>query len=186
MIVFTCFCTTADEVEREKRGIITTKYPTREHSRSARPSSQSTTKLRKPNKKVYIYHFKTNYFGSCSVNVCFNFCTDPIIPANVWNHFVGTYDAHSGLAKIFVNGRLKADGVGKGLLSQDWDAHAGIGKHKDERFLQGEVDEFRIYNRVLSQGEIQNLTKACSFERGECFSSYWYLLLNRVTVVIAF
>jgi len=52
-------------------------------------------------------------------------------------------------------------------LSQDWDAHAGIGKHKDERFLQGEVDEFRIYNKALSQGEIQNLTKACSFEKGE-------------------
>lgn len=68
-------------------------------------------------------------------------------------------------------------------MSQDWDAHAGIGKHKDERFLQGEVDEFRIYNKALSQGEIQNLTKACSFERGECFCYYWYLF--RVTVVIA-
>ena len=80
---------------------------------------------------------------------------------------VGTYNAHTGIAKIFVNGRLKAEAAGKGLLSQDWDAHAGIGKHKDERFLQGEVDEFRIYNKALSQDDIQNLMKMCSFERGE-------------------
>ena len=66
-----------------------------------------------------------------------------------------------------MNGRLKAEAVGKGLLSQDWDAHAGIGKHKDTRFLQGEVDEFRIYNKALSEEEIHNLMKICSFERGE-------------------
>ena len=91
----------------------------------------------------------------------------PIISANTWNHIVGTYDALTGIAKIFVNGRLKAEAVGKGLLSQDWDAHAGIGKHKDTRFLQGEVDEFRIYNKALSEEEIHNLMKICSFERGE-------------------
>ena len=102
-----------------------------------------------------------------SINKRFQFSTDPIIPANVWNHIVGTYNALTGIAKIFVNGRLKAEAAGKGLLSQDWDAHAGIGKHKDERFLQGEVDEFRIYNKALSQDEVQNLMKTCSFERGE-------------------
>nr|XP_058966247.1 uncharacterized protein LOC131792849 [Pocillopora verrucosa] len=99
--------------------------------------------------------------------------TDPIIPANVWNHVVGTYDAHTGIAKIFVNGGLKAEAAGKGLLSQDWDAHAGIGKHKNQRFLQGEVDEFRIYNKALSQEEIGKLMKVCSFERvcGGLFNS---------------
>lgn len=79
----------------------------------------------------------------------------------------GTYDALTGIAKVFVNGRLKAETTGKGVLSQDWDAHAGIGKHKDSRFLQGDVDEFRIYNKALTQKEIQNLTKICSFERGK-------------------
>ncbi|PFX33592.1 Tolloid-like protein 1 [Stylophora pistillata] len=99
--------------------------------------------------------------------------TDPIIPANVWNHVVGTYDARTGIAKIFVNGRLKAEAAGKGLLSQDWDAHAGIGKHKNQRFLQGEVDEFRIYNKALPQSEIVKLMKVCSFERvcGGLFNS---------------
>ena len=80
---------------------------------------------------------------------------------------MGTYDAHTGIAKVFVNGRLKAEAAGKGLLSQDWDAHAGIGKHKGSRFLQGELDEFRIYNKSLSQREIQNLMRICSFERGK-------------------
>ena len=80
---------------------------------------------------------------------------------------MGTYDARTGIAKVFVNGRLKAEAAGKGLLSQDWDAHAGIGKHKGSRFLQGELDEFRIYNKSLSQREIQNLMRICSFERGK-------------------
>ncbi|KAJ7378021.1 hypothetical protein OS493_025337 [Desmophyllum pertusum] len=39
--------------------------------------------------------------------------TDPIIPATVWNHIVGTYTAHTGIAKVFVNGRLKAEAAGK-------------------------------------------------------------------------
>ena len=79
----------------------------------------------------------------------------------------GTYDALTGIAKVFVNGRLKVETAGKGVLSQDWDAHAGIGKHKGSRCLQGDVDEFRIYNKALTQEEIQNLTKMCSFERGK-------------------
>lgn len=91
----------------------------------------------------------------------------PIIAANKWHHIVGTYDAHSGIAKVFVNGRLKAEAAGNGFLSQDWNAHAGIGKHKDARFLQGEVDEFRIYNKALTQKEINDLIKKCSFQRGE-------------------
>lgn len=102
----------------------------------------------------------------------------------------GTYDARTGMAKIFVNGRLKAEAAGKGLLSQDWDAHAGIGKHKDTRFLQGEVDEFRIYNKALSQEDIHSLIRLCSFERGECNlleikSSSWALKREKLFRVLA-
>ena len=66
-----------------------------------------------------------------------------------------------------MNGRLKAEAAGNGFLSQDWDAHVGIGKHKDARFLQGEVDEFRIYNKALTQKDIYDLMKICNFQRGE-------------------
>jgi len=114
----------------------------------------------------WITRGKTNF----SINqpaVFLHLSADPIIPAKIWNHVVGTYEALTGIAKVFVNGRLKAEAAGKGLLSQDWDAHAGIGKHKDARFLQGEVDEFRIYNKALSQEEIHNLMRICSFERGK-------------------
>lgn len=76
------------------------------------------------------------------------------------------YDSHVGLAKVYVNGRLRGVAAGKGLLSQDWSAHAGIGQHKDRRFLQGEVDEFRIYDRALPQEQIQKLMKLCNFVQG--------------------
>ena len=118
---------------------------------------------------VFAYQQVLNLLKKASKLMYFNLFpfSAPIIAANKWHHIVGTYDAHSGIAKVFVNGRLKAEAAGNGFLSQDWNAHAGIGKHKDARFLQGEVDEFRIYNKALKQKEINDLIKKCSFQRGE-------------------
>ena len=118
---------------------------------------------------VFAYQQVLNLLKKASKLMYFNLSpfSAPIIAANKWHHIVGTYDAHSGIAKVFVNGRLKAEAAGNGFLSQDWNAHAGIGKHKDARFLQGEVDEFRIYNKALKQKEINDLIKKCSFQRGE-------------------
>ena len=77
----------------------------------------------------------------------------------------GVYDAHTGVARVFVNARARASVHGKGLLSQDWDGHAGIGNHKGKRFLNGEIDEFRIYNKVLKRKEIEGLMKRCKFPK---------------------
>lgn len=61
---------------------------------------------------------------------------------------------------------LLLQGSGTGILSQDWTARAGIGQHKGKRVLNGEIDEFYIFNKALSVKKIQMLMKKCSFETG--------------------
>ena len=56
--------------------------------------------------------------------------------------------------------------MGSGKLSQDWTGRAGIGKHKNSRVLNGEVDEFYIFNKALGPNKIAMLMKRCSFETG--------------------
>lgn len=76
----------------------------------------------------------------------------------------GTYDAHTGTSKVFIDGHVNGESQGSGLLSQDWDSHAGVGRHKDYRFLDGKVDEFRIYNYAMDEDGIQKLMKTCDYK----------------------
>ena len=97
----------------------------------------------------------------------FNVSTGLMVPAHIWTHCAATYDTVSGRVAVFVNGKLGAQGYGIGDLSQDWSGRAGIGKHKSQRILNGEVDEFYIFNRALSPTKIELLMKRCSFETGK-------------------
>ena len=95
------------------------------------------------------------------------YTTDTVISPNTWTHVAGTYDAHTGFSKIFIDGHLNGESQGSGLLSQDWDHHAGIGSHKDSRFLDGQVDEFRIYNYAMGEDDIRKVMKTCNYDKGK-------------------
>ena len=82
-----------------------------------------------------------------------------------WTHIVASYDSESGLAKIYVNGSRVSESRGRGLLSQDWGGRVGIGRHKDTRDLQGDVDEFRIYNEAIQGEKILELSRECDFDK---------------------
>ena len=58
-------------------------------------------------------------------------------------------------------------GLGTGILSQDWTGRAGIGQHQGERVLNGEIDEFYMFSKALPVQKIQTLMKKCSFEIGK-------------------
>ena len=101
----------------------------------------------------------------------------PVIPAKRWTHVAGVYDSETGVARVYVNARPRASSHGKGLLSQDWDGHAGIGNHKGGRFLKGEIDEFRIYNKVLTTAAIEDLMRRCQIPNSKfflCFLPVFY------------
>ena len=81
------------------------------------------------------------------------------VPLNSWHHVAGTYDAKTGEAKVYLDG--KEDGVSKigGQIVPN-DSVLWIGRGQGPH-LDGFIDEVRISNIVRSAQEIQD-----AMERG--------------------
>jgi hypothetical protein len=71
-------------------------------------------------------------------------------------HFAVTWDEASGQLKAFENGQQVGDMVVDDAMSDINDVNVWLGRSNwtGDQNMQGEFDEFRIYNRVLSPGEI--------------------------------
>jgi hypothetical protein len=77
---------------------------------------------------------------------------------NVWYHVAGVYDAVAQTLSTYVNGVLD-NGILKGVVpgSQfNQSVNVNIGRRTGGYYFKGLIDEVRIYNRALSQPEIQN------------------------------
>lgn len=74
--------------------------------------------------------------------------------ANVWTHVTGVYDG-AELA-LYVNGSLVATTVAPGLL-QHSDRPVLLGYNPAWNAFEGTLDEVRVYNRVLTAGQISIL-----------------------------
>ncbi len=73
---------------------------------------------------------------------------------NTWQHIAGTWDGST--IKLYVNGALKASvGYTATMNTTANDVYIGYNNFTNEAF-QGNIDELRIWNRALCQGEIQN------------------------------
>ncbi len=71
---------------------------------------------------------------------------------NLWYHIAYTSDEATQELRLYVNGALVAEGPGGGNPENMQERR--IGSEHDGRFLDGKVDEVRIYERVLSADEI--------------------------------
>jgi hypothetical protein len=74
-----------------------------------------------------------------------------------WYHVAGVYDAAARTLHIYVNGVLD-DGVLRGTVPAaqfNGPASVNIGRHSGGFYFQGTIDEVRLYNRALTQAEIQ-------------------------------
>ena len=89
----------------------------------------------------------------------FNINPGPVIDANEWVHFTGTYDSESNEVKTYINGEETSHSkAGSGNpLADNWGVSASIGVHKNDRWLQGLLDEFYIFSRALSANEIKTV-----------------------------
>ena len=83
--------------------------------------------------------------------------------ANVWQHIAITYDKHSGILSLFMNGSLVAQRpwgsfapLTKGLLSSYRPGNPG--DWTSNRFFSGLMDELAIYNRALTADEIKSVS----------------------------
>jgi hypothetical protein len=78
------------------------------------------------------------------------------LPLEEWAHVVSTYDADEAEARIWING----EEVGFDIPTFDTPqtvtliVEAQIGAWQNSRFLSGAIDEFAIYDRVLSEERI--------------------------------
>lgn len=83
--------------------------------------------------------------------------SNSVIPFNTWTHVAATRDA-SGNVKIYINGQ--PDGSGFNNQSGSNSALRAVGFKPGQTFAQagfnGNIEELRIWNRALCQGEIQN------------------------------
>lgn len=78
------------------------------------------------------------------------------VPVGVETHIAGTFDETS--AKIYINGALDNSFVltGTGYEDRDLDFKIGFERNGYERQFQGTIDDVRIYEKSLSQTEIQD------------------------------
>jgi len=73
--------------------------------------------------------------------------------AQTWYHIVYTTDTAGDALKLYVDGELAAEGPAGAGTPELWDERR-VGSEHDGRFLNGMVDELRVYDRVLSEDEI--------------------------------
>ena len=92
-------------------------------------------------------------FDDGSTNV--NLDGDVTVTDNAWHHIVGTYD-RSGYMKLYVD----STSDGQSDISGQGDIDSGevyyIGKRSADWWV-GTLDEFKVYNRTLSQDEVTEL-----------------------------
>ena len=95
----------------------------------------------------------------------FSTMTGETIPKDTWLHLVGVVDYENQDVRLYINGEPQ---INSGSLtsfdlasgSDPFRAHMGAYEHSD--FQNGPIDEVRIYDRVLSEAEIQELYEECA------------------------
>ena len=87
------------------------------------------------------------------------------IPLEEWLHLAGTYDGAT--VHYYVNGKQEKKYAMKGGKIAKGGLLLGIGDRSDGcdcDTIQGYIDEFRIYDRVLSAAEVENNMKATGLD----------------------
>jgi hypothetical protein len=75
------------------------------------------------------------------------------VPANSWTHLAATYDG--AMVRLYVNGVQVSSHAQTGAISSSANPVQIGGDTIYGQYFQGRIDEVRIYNRALSQAEIQ-------------------------------
>ena len=77
-----------------------------------------------------------------------------VLATDVWTHVAGTYDGAT--VRLFINGVQAASTAIVGAISTSTGPLRIGGNKLWGEFFQGRIDEIRIYNRALTQTEIQS------------------------------
>lgn len=92
---------------------------------------------------------------SAGHNGVFTACQDPTaLLNNTWYHVACTYDAATTTLRLYKNGVIVATNTSVPAFTGGNSAR--IGSYSPANHFSGRMDEVRIWNRALCQGEIQN------------------------------
>jgi uncharacterized delta-60 repeat protein len=96
--------------------------------------------------------------------------TGGTVTLNAWNHIAMTYDAASGLNRLFVNGVFVGQRVrAHGIYPTTSRVFIGNEDSNNHRFFNGLIDEPTIYGRALTDAEILAIYNAGG--NGKCGAS---------------
>ena len=76
-----------------------------------------------------------------------------VLPTNAWSHIAATYDGAA--LRLYFNGTLVSSQAQTGAIATSTNPLQIGGDSIYGQFFQGAIDEVRIYNRALTQAEIQ-------------------------------
>lgn len=76
-----------------------------------------------------------------------------VLQTNSWTHVAGTYNSSSGLFSVYINGAMDTSAIAAGAAPLTNPDSLFIGKGFNSPY-SGQMDEVRIWNRVLSSDEI--------------------------------
>jgi hypothetical protein len=79
---------------------------------------------------------------------------DGAMSFGVWNHVVATYDFDTDTSKIYVDGEPSASGNVGPYLGGTQTMKIGMYRVGEEQYFDGDIDDVRVYNKALSEGEV--------------------------------
>lgn len=98
------------------------------------------------------------YYGTGSATCLMNWNPAVDLPLGTWTHFAGVRDMSANTLTLYVNGVAKYTRSLCGVAGRTY-SRVVLGMQMDNvnRSFDGAIDEFRLYDRVLSGAEVQGL-----------------------------
>lgn len=110
--------------------------------------------------QVRFYRRQVSSGSSCTGSVD-SFYSDTVLTTDVWWHVVIVYDGVADVDYIYINGALdKQQAAGGDGQYSDVSLKGAIGRlgpTNSSRYVDGLIDDIRIYNRALSSDEVSQL-----------------------------
>ncbi|WP_027629345.1 DUF5695 domain-containing protein [Ruminiclostridium cellobioparum] len=98
-----------------------------------------------------------------------NYASGLPLPAGTWKHIAVTLSGNTGIlyidgSEVARNAAMNINPAGLGDTNQNY---IGRSQWSGDSYLNGMVDDFKIYNRALSQAEVRSLAAGSSGETNE-------------------
>ncbi len=96
--------------------------------------------------------------------------------AETWYHIIYTQGIDEGI-KLYVDGVLVDGFAGAGAVPENWHERRIGSEHDEGRYLEGMIDEVRVYDRILSEDEVEQnfgvLSNKTAVEPGGKLATTW-------------